>query len=334
MRLLWVVVLLAGVSCGNKSGGGIEATGEPLTGVVEIDELTRQIQADPKKAALYYLRAVKNWEHDRLAAAQADAQKAIDLDPARAEHYMVLADAYIDDAKSRQALGALNRGLLVNPKHVGLLLKLSEYQMILRQHEESVATAKKILADDATNADAYFLLGMNAEQLGDTLGALNFFQSCVERDPDNVDAYIVLGKLSTVRNRRLAEKYFANALRPDTTDYHALFAMAYFYHQTDQLDKAAEYYRKVIILHPQEPDPQQNLGLLYLERNQLEEAFRHFNMCIKIDATNAACYYYRGVVHEARKRRNEAVADYRQALVFDPGYENAREALTLLGEKL
>ena len=76
-----------------------------------------------------------------------------------------------------------------------------------------------------------------------------------------------------------------------------------------------------------------NLGLLYLEQNDLEKATFHFDLCIKESPTYYKAYYYRGLIAEKKGDKAAALKDFQQSLEFKSDYDKALEGVTRLTKK-
>jgi tetratricopeptide (TPR) repeat protein len=74
-----------------------------------------------------------------------------------------------------------------------------------------------------------------------------------------------------------------------------------------------------------------NLGFIYLQQDSLDKAFRQYDLVTKLDPTNPAGFFNRGLCNEMLNRPQDAVLDYRKALVIDSGYQSPKKALQRLG---
>ena len=73
-------------------------------------------------------------------------------------------------------------------------------------------------------------------------------------------------------------------------------------------------------------------GYILLQQDSLEKARRKFDLVTKIEPTNAAAYYNRGLCSELMNDKTAAAADYRQALTFDKNYATAQEGLRRISQ--
>ncbi|MCB9264345.1 MAG: tetratricopeptide repeat protein [Lewinellaceae bacterium] len=329
-----LAILLAFIvgSCGgNGQGGAEEAATEALsTGNPAIDGLSTEITRNPNDPALYAERARLFYENNGYDEAIRDLNKALSLDSTNVECLHLLADVYLDYFQSRRALKTMERAAGLYPERIPTLLKLSEFQMILKQYDASMKTIGRVLEIDPQNAEAYFMFGMNFKEQGDTVRAINSFQKAVEYDSELVDGWINLGQLYASIGDPLARRYFDNAIRVAPENIYALHAKADYLSDMGELPEAIEMYRRISRVDPQYDEAYFNSGLIYLDMDSIEQARKQFDIAIETSPTHIMAYYYRGLTQEMLGNREAAMADYEQALRMAPNYEKAQEGLERL----
>jgi len=81
---------------------------------------------------------------------------------------------------------------------------------------------------------------------------------------------------------------------------------------------AIKDYKKVLEFDPYDVDCLFNMGALYYELENYEEALSAFNRAIEIDPEDTYSYTFRGDVYLEQERDDLAFADYKKALQIDP----------------
>ncbi len=300
------------------------------TGNSAIDGLSIAISNRPNEPELYAKRAHLFYENEGYDEAIADLQKALSIDSTNADYLHLLADVYLDYYQSYKAIQTLQKAAKLYPKRIPTLLKLSEFQLILKQYDHSIHTINEILKIDPLNAEGFFMLGMNFKEKKDLDKAIGSFQTAVENDPDLVDAWINLGQLHVEKGSPLAKYYFDNAVKVAPNNVTALHAKATFLHYSNRLTEAIAIYRRLNTIDPNYSESLFNTGIIYLEMDSLKQAKNHFNMAIQTSPTYIIAYYYRGLVEEKMGDSVAAKKDYQQALNFNPNFERAKTALSNL----
>ncbi len=330
---LALLLMMLAAACGGDSNNAQQGQDSAAltTGNPAIDGLSEEIAKNPNQPDLLAERARLFYENDGYDEAIRDLNLALRLDSSNVEYMHLLADVYLDYFKSRLALKTMEQAAERYPQRIPTLLKLSEFQHILKMHEESMRTIDRVLKIDPQNADAYFMFGMNFRETGDTIRAINSFQKAVELNSEIADGWINLGQLYQSIGDPLAARYFENAVRVAPNNINALHARADYLSDVGQLAEAIDMYREIIRVDPQYEDAYFNSGLIYMDMDSIEAAKKQFDIALQVSPTLIQAYYFRGLAHEMLGNAGAARKDYEQALRMAPNYEQAQEGLARVG---
>lgn len=331
--IFMALFFLSFLACGSESNTEeVQNTGEQIgsTGNPAIDGITAKIATTPNDPSLYAARAELFYENGGYDEAIGDLQKALLMDSVNVEYHHLLADVYLDYARSRMAMRTMERAVKLYPERIPTLLKMSEFQYILKRYDESMKTIDQILQLDPQNAEAYFMFGRNFREMGDTIRAINSFQSAVENDPELVEAWIYLGQLYEGIGDPLAERYYKNALEVRPNDVNALHFNALYLQNKHDLEGAIELYKRISAIDYQYAPAYFNTGLLYLEMDSLEQAQKHFDLTVQTSPTHIKGYYYKGYSAELAGDKEEARANYQQVLRMNSSDADAQQGLERL----
>ena len=306
----------------------------PFAAAAARSKFDRAIQEAPDDDQLYYQRAKYFYEVEGYDQSIIDLKKAIDIDSSLLSYHHLLADVYMDYFKSRPALNTLRAAATQFPDSLHTLLKLSEFEYILKKHDESIKTCDLILRKDGQNAEAFYMLGRNFKARKETKRAINSFQTCVENDPDHIDAYFEIGNLFDQQENPIAVKYYDNALRIEPKQVGVIFAKGNHFHNMGKLNKAVETYKQAIVIDPQYAEAFYNTGLAYLEMDSLQLGYDHFDLTVKARPTYIMGYFYRGFAAEELGRLTDAKKDYEHVLSFAPEYHRGLDALENINRKI
>lgn len=302
----------------------------------ELAALNVLLKKNPNDDSLLFRRAAVFYQLDGFDEALKDISRAIQLDSMQPYYYHLMADLLIDYARpndSRRAIDVLKTAAAKFPNHLHTLLKLSEFQLIVRRHGDALATLDKVLQRDPQNAEAFYMAGRVALDKGDTLASIASLQKSVKIDATNDDAWMFLGRIFTTRNNAAALQYFDNALRLDFTNLEAREFKGVFYKQRGEFDKAFAIYRDIIARDPSYSNAYFDMGVIYLELDSLSKAYDNFDIAVKTDALFVKAYYYRGLCAELQGNPDAALADYKQANGMSPDFPEAKEARARLEKK-
>ena len=329
-----ILLALLVLSCGenqNTDKGPNTDSSTAFVGNPTIDKLTEQIAKTPNSASLYVARGGAWYEYENYDDGIADLEKAISLDSTKAEYFHILADMYMDYYKSRLALNTMKKAATAFPTRIPTLLKLSEFQLILEQHNDALFTLEKIRVLDPLNAEMFFMYGRVFKDMGRKDEAMTAFQSAVENDRNLIDAWVELAVLLSEKGSPLVEKYFDNALRIDSNNIEALHAKAFYLsNKKNDLKGAVKLYKKINSIDPQYVEGYYNTGLLFLDMDSLQRAYESFDIAVKYAPQYPDAYYHRGVAAEMLGNKAQALADYKNVLNFDPDFASAKAGVERL----
>jgi len=328
--LFLLIIGLSLTQCKQKSAGDTDSMGP--TGDPVIDGITEEIKQHPDDAQLYLQRAQIFYDHQAYDQAVQDLARVMKLDSTNLRAHHLLADAYMDSNQSNMALKTMQRAVALYPDSIRTKLKLSEFQLILKQYDGAMHTLEDIMKIRPGDPEALFMLGMVYRDQGKTELAIGAFQSAVERNPDNVEAWVILGDLMDRTHNPRAIQYFDNAIRVDPKNVEALHAKAYYLQNNEKIDEAIAIYKQIHVIDPQYPEAYLNIAILQLYRDSIDAAMKELTILKGIDPTNAAAWFYIGKAHQFRGEKEEAKASFEQALRLDPKYGQATDALQELKE--
>ena len=325
--LISIGLLATGLSsCKNDPAPAANATDQTDP---QVAKLTAQLAKDPDNDSLLYRRASVYYQLEGYDEALADVSKALQLDSMQPMYYHLLADVMLDYGRpndSRRAIAVLKRATEKFPDRIPTWLKLSEFQLIVKQHNDALASISQVLQRNPQSADAFFMTGRVALDMGDTSRAIKALQRTVQYDASIGDAWMFLGRIFYDRNDLQAIQYFDNALRVDSTNLEAREFKGAFYKRRGEYEPAFKIYRDIIARNPDYSNAYFDMGMMYLTQDSLPKAYDHFNIAIKTDPLFVNAYYFRGVTSEEMGNNAAALGDYRQANKMSPNYPEAKEA--------
>lgn len=324
-RAILVFILLGSLfSCKEnpQSTENIDITGDPA-----LDALTQEIQASPDNVDLYILRSELYYSREAYEQAIRDLAMVMKLDSVNLRAHHLLADVYLDSYQSGLALQTLQRAAALYPDSINTKLKLSEFQLILKQYDPALNTLADIMKIRPGDPEALFMLGMVYRDQGKTELAIGAFQSAVERNPDMSEAWVILGDLMDRTQNPLAGQYFDNAIKVDPKNVSAWHAKAYYLQNNDRFEEALDIYKHIHTLDIRYPEAYLNSAILLLYQDSTDAAMKELNILKEIDPTNAAAWFYLGKAYQFKGQIDSAKAAYEQALRLDENYDQAIDAL-------
>jgi tetratricopeptide (TPR) repeat protein len=162
------------------------------------------------------------------------------------------------------------------------------------------------------------------------------WEDAMTKSPLKARPYNGLG-LALVLNHRLAEgaKYFQQAIILEPRWGQPYLNLGYVYSLQKNLDKAMEYYEKAIPLLNDTflPDAYNNLGVVYLERERMEEAKKCFIRAMEIRPHDPGAYCNLAAYYVKKGDTDQAIHFYETSAKLAPELPSIQGALSILYER-
>jgi tetratricopeptide (TPR) repeat protein len=296
-----------------------------------VKQITEEINKNTNNASLYYQRgiALKKLNADSLALN--DFKKAISIDSSKAEYYSAIGDLLFEHKDINGSVRWFEKALKLNPKDMVAHIKMAKMFVYLKDYTSAFSEINTALRQNVYNPEGYFLKGMIYKDLKDTAKAISSFETAIQVEPKYHDAVIQLGLIYSGKKDPIALKYFDNAWKLDTTDVFPLFARGAYYQNQNENEMAKSEYKNVILHDRQYANAYFNMAYILMQQDSFEKAHRQYDLITKIEPDNAEAYYNRGLSSEMMGKKDDAIADYKQSLIFNDQYKQPREALKRLG---
>ncbi|MCB9047015.1 MAG: tetratricopeptide repeat protein [Chitinophagales bacterium] len=329
-RLILPAILLV-TACGNDTDTIVND--DPIFREPAIVKVTEEIKKDPDNARLYFERAVMldGMESDSLALV--DYKKAISLDSTRAEYYSAIGDMLFEHKDMEGSVKWIGKALELNPKDRKSHLKLAKMYLFIEDYSKALSEINLVLRQDVYDPEGYYLKGMVYKSLKDTTRALSSFQTALQVEPSYREAMIQLGIVYGMQANPLALQYYDNAFKLDTTDVFPIYARGVYFQDKGDYELAKNEYISAILKDRFYTSSYYNLGYIYMQQDSLQKAFRQYDILTKLDPRDPEAYFNRGLCYELMGKKEEAIIDYKQSLVFDESYEDPKEGLKRLAGK-
>ena len=226
--------------------------------------------------------------------------------------------------------------LRAKPQDGRMLLLASRTYATLGDMTTAEAMLQKAIAADPNNLDAYGMLGRlyaTQERLDE---AVVQFEKFAEKQPKSAAAHTVIGMLLDMQHRTSeARQKYERALAVDPRAAVAANNLAWIYAETGgNLDMALQLAQTAKSQLPERPEVNDTLGWIYHKKGLSAMAVTPLLQSIQKDPTNATYHYHLGMAYAGSGDRDKARASLEKALSLNGNFSGAAEARqTLLGLK-
>lgn len=328
MRNRIVVLLLCALVCLAGCHSNKKYEGMPA----ELATLCKNIDKHPKRAELYYQRADYYYYHKDLEKGIADMQTAIRLAPDSSKYYVKLSDLYFAQRETDLAEEVLQTAIKKEPSNNEARLKLAELYFHLRMMDQCSTTLDEAIERQKFNPKAYLIKAFMLKESADTTGYLRMLQLVIDQDPKEVKAFLELGYYYQQKLNPLAISYYQNGINVDPNNTELHYNLGKLYQDLGQTDEAEQEYKTVIQIDPKNIAALNNLGYMYLDDTvaRYSEAVDLFTQAIKANPQFVYSVCNRGVAYEYLGEYAKARKDYEKALKLQTNFEPAIKGLNRL----
>lgn len=218
-----------------------------------------------------------------------------------------------------------------------LLLRenLIQYYRDNGTYDSSIAAANAALKKDSSQSRLWVIKGtLEFEDGEDTVSAIKDFEKAISISPD--PEYIVsLGNLyAQTRDPRALT--LADLLLKDSrkkSDKDALYIKGLFYNFSGNQQMAIPFFDQCLAIDYTFMFAYREKGIALYDMGKYNDALTVLNKAVTLQNNFDEGYYWMGRCLEKLHRNSEAMNEYRTALMYDPDYIEAKEALEKLGGK-
>lgn len=189
-----------------------------------------------------------------------------------------------------------------------------------------------VIKKDSINARLWDIKAILHFENGDTINSIKSFEKAVNIFP--APEYVIsLGTLYAQTKNALALE-MANGLlmgKKANANKEAFFIKGLYYSFINEKEKAISFFDKCLAMNYTFMDAYREKAIALYDLGKYEEALAVLDKAITLQNSFDEGYYYSGRCLEKLNRKQEAILAYQNALVYDPEYTEAKEALAKLG---
>ncbi|MEA1922989.1 MAG: tetratricopeptide repeat protein [Pseudomonadota bacterium] len=210
-----------------------------------------------------------------------------------------------------------------------LLIPLSYWQTGFWRN--SFTLFSRAVAVDPLNYNAYSDLGVALQAEGRWSEAFKAFTRSVAIKPDYLKGLLNLG-IALKKKQRYdeADKIFAQALKVDPASLRTYIVWADSKSAQGALPEGLEILQKALLLAPEDPALNYNLGVLLLKSNQIRAALKPLKLTLRLEPDNLEARVNLGVAEARLGDYGAAMQEFRRVLQSDPDHNQARYNLQQL----
>ncbi len=273
----------------------------------------------------------------RLQASLEDAlrKKQGGADTGEAAQWRKKGNAFLDENNLPEAENCYRNGILADPMDSSCYSNLGYVLVQMGRADDATQVLGKAVERNASDFDAYYLLGNLARDRGQWLRAIACYRAALKVNSDFAfcrrDLCIALAQTGQIQE---AHKVMAEgpAFDENTATHHFFKANLHF--AAEQWDEAIACFQTATQLSPQDPLILLNLCAAQIKRSDFFSALETGRRILSIDPDNAPAYGHMAIAHQFTGQHALTIENYHNALRLKPEqlqiHQNLLLALTCL----
>ncbi|WP_367715542.1 tetratricopeptide repeat protein [Nitratireductor sp. GISD-1A_MAKvit] len=218
----------------------------------------------------------------------------------------------------------LNYALALSPDNDDIVIQLASLAEQQSEPEKAIAYYERIGPGSPWRRLAELQTGLNLADLDRHDEAESFLKAAIEKDPDDIRAYLSLGRVFAVQEdyRSAAEVYDEAVTRigePQREDWSLFYQRGIAYERLKEWDKAEPNFFKALELYPDQPQVLNYLGYSWVDMNmKLEEGLELISRAVELRPNDGYIVDSLGWAHYRLGRYEEATKELERAVQLRP----------------
>jgi tetratricopeptide (TPR) repeat protein len=239
-------------------------------------EAAQIIAIQPAAPDGYLLHAVADIDRKQFAAANEYLKRSLERDPNNSAVYVQMGNMYMAENQLVEAQRAYQQALDQDPNSTEALGGVLNVDLVQKQPDRAIATAKTQLARYPKNPGFHIILGqLLMEQKKDLAGAEAEFRQASALDDKNIEARVKIGLVQGLRgatDEALVTYLDGSKIAPREIAFYLLAGG--IYENKRDWEHAKQQYQKVLEIQPDNPLASNNLAYVMLQQGgNLDVAF-------------------------------------------------------------
>lgn len=269
------------------------------------------VEADPTAAFLYAAIAENKLKIGQVQEALENVNKAIALDPAFREPYVMAGILMASAGKDTEAAGYLRTAVKLDPTKEDAYLHLAVSLTKLFEYEEAVSTLKALVTQNPESGLGYYYLGRTYSQMKLYRDAVGYFQKALELRPEFSQAALdMAASYEALGDYTKAIEVYHGLLDEDESRPAVLQRLIQLLIQQRRFEEALEYLNLAVESGFGGTETMRKIGLIHLELEQYDDAIAVFSNLLDKDPDAHQFRIYLGVAYEEKGDLDRAYAEF------------------------
>lgn len=228
-----------------------------------------------------FVRAAVFESEGRLREAEEEYRLAVALSPNLTHTHSALGVFLYQQKRYQEALNSIQRALELSNRNVEAFVIMGKLLNVQGDYKSALEYLLKAADLSPDNIPLYTSLVNTLQQLGRHSEAIPYLKRIIELEPERVDAHLNLA-ISLQAIEQDPTEQIMTALRLDPTYGPTRYQYGLLLLNRGDVDGALKEFMIALNRGIDTPELHNNLGIVYIEKNQLENARTEFNTALRM----------------------------------------------------
>jgi tetratricopeptide (TPR) repeat protein len=307
--------------------GYVDQAGHELGAAKEQLDWLEKNQPNPG-SDFYIARANYNASTNNTAAALADMQKALQLDPTRSDSYLSLAMFQMHGQQWDAAEASFKKAATLSPKSTSALVLLGNFYRTRGRFPEAEQWYRQAIASAADDPSPRLSLASLYMAENKLSQAEELLRQSKKDFPNDSVGYRMLGDFYFANNQfDKATVEYATLYQEHPKDLVVKENYIQLLILTDRINDASKLNDEILKVKPDDEIAQVYKGEIEIRNGKASDAVNTLQAVLKKDPDNAVAHYQQGLAFEQLGGAGRAEAEWRNAVRLRPDIVEAHRAL-------
>jgi tetratricopeptide (TPR) repeat protein len=298
--------------------------------------LDSMIKTAPNSPNVLFQLGVVNLAEGKYKDAEDAFHRSYQLNPANSRGLMGEVETNMAQNKPDAALALLKAESDKTPSRVDLLVVMGNTAVRANRYDLAIQTYTKALGSFDKNAkaqgDLYLRIGETYRRKGDLGNAVQSLEKARALLPQNTIVLSTLAlTLDGASRKPEAKQVYEAALKLQPDNGVVLNNLAFLMAETGgDLNDALTKATRARQLLPNSSEVSDTLGLIYLKKNQPDEAIDMFKDLVVKEPSQATYRYHLAMAYAAKGDKTRAIEQLKEALKFNPQIDEKKKIQELI----
>lgn len=249
-------------------------------------------------------------------------KNALEKDENYSEARFQLAKAYVRLGKYEQAEKELIKVIRQNPLRDEVTLELAGLYNSMKKTDEAFKLGEQYLIKHPGSVEGLEILGISSEINKRHNEAESYFLQALKADPSRAITKLELASVYiSSGSEQKAKSFLEEVIKAEPQNIRAYYMLAALEKSMGNIDRSLEIYQKIVSINQADTLAAYKMGLIYIEKNELNKAESIADNLLKNFPKRADGYRLKGLVRYHRKNYSDAMISLQNSIKISPTLE-------------